>query len=80
MTTRLTGVWRAKFETPNFLFEAFGLCREHAWAVLKKGWEEHAKHTGAEPDYLEQYAEDVYFDTITTGVCQRDGIEYWKEE
>ena len=75
-----TEIWRAVFETPSFRFEAYGVSREHAFQVLKKGWEDHAQKNGASPEYLEKYAEDVSYDTVKIGECMRDGQVIWEQE
>jgi hypothetical protein len=72
-----TEIWRAGFDTSHFSFEAFGHSRNQALYALKKGWEAHVRATGADPGYLDKYAEDIWYDTIQIG-CLRDKVLIWE--
>lgn len=63
---------RAYVETSNFVFEAFGESENQARAMLRKGWRRHVAQTGADPDLLNRYADDVRIDWLESGVCYRD--------
>jgi hypothetical protein len=65
-------VIRASFDTPRFSFEAFAASKEEALKLLTLAWAEHAESYMADPNYLEEYIDDVYFTTIRKGLVLRD--------
>jgi hypothetical protein len=74
-------LWRAVFETPHLTLEAYGVDCGHALEVLARAWALHSSRSGADPGYLEEYAEDVQVMAVTAGTCYRDGEPYprWPE-
>ena len=64
--------WRACFETPNFLFEAFESTKNRAILALYCGWHTHSLETGADMGYLAKYSDDIETHKIHKGECYRD--------
>lgn len=50
-TEPATGLWRARLETPNFTFEAFGRDMASARRALGQGLIRHAQQYGLDPDW-----------------------------
>ncbi len=65
-------IWRVLFETPNFTFETFASSELDAREGLRRAWLHHCNQTGADPNYLEQYAGDINAQEIRLGVTYRD--------
>lgn len=63
---------KAIFETPNFNFESYGNSKKEAKELLKKAWKKHSEQTGADPDYIKDYEEDISFTTVKVGCTYRD--------
>lgn len=64
---------QALFETPNWVFEAYGSTDTTALQHLRKAWKKHAEQTDAEHDYLERNITEVQFTVIDVGLVFRDG-------
>jgi len=65
-------IWRVRFETPHFTFETFDANEADAREGLRRAWLEHCEQTGAPPNYLDEYAADIYVQEVTLGVTYRD--------
>ena len=63
----------ATFDTPNFDFQVFGRDIAHCDHLLAAAWKMHAKQTGADPAYLEECRDGVWYCEIEAGVALRDG-------
>jgi hypothetical protein len=61
---------RARLETRNFEFEAFGYSKDQAKAALVAGLAKHAKQHRLPWDWFK--LEDVQFSEIGTGLAYRD--------
>jgi len=60
------------FETPNFTFIAFDSTVKSTKELLFQAWKKHADQTGADPDYMEEYQDDIMYVEISSGVVVRD--------
>jgi hypothetical protein len=58
---------RATFETPNYLFEAFGETECECLCLLHDAWYRHSDATGADVSYLKDYECDVWYTEIKSG-------------
>ena len=62
----------AKFETPNFSFEAYGIDPESAIETLVEAWQKHSEQTDADPDYLTEYLQDIRIYAVGINRAFRD--------
>jgi hypothetical protein len=68
-------IHKATFNTPRWSFEAYGSTPPQALLALQIGWDEHARQTEADPNYLNEYRDDISVTTVEVGGCYRDGGE-----
>lgn len=64
--------WKARVETRNFVFEAYGATEAEAWRLLEDAWSVHAKHTQASIPWR-ILAEDIVVTEMQLGAAYRDG-------
>ena len=65
-------IYKALFETPRFIFEAYGETKDDALRALRFGWVRHCGEYDAERQYLDKYWDDVSVVELTLGHCYRD--------
>jgi hypothetical protein len=69
-------IHRVCLETTHFSFEAFGATSGEAMLAFRKGWDAHAKATGAAPFKSDYFARslfpDMQYHEIELGACYRD--------
>ena len=63
-------IYRARYETRNFLFEAFG--EAEALKAMHEGLETHAKQYGLATNWWRKYENDLSVHDMTIGACYRD--------
>ena len=73
-------IYRADLETRHYSFHAYGISPEHAKEILEGTWMEHVKQTGADKDFLEQFADDIHVEACVPGVGLRDGDQLYPQE
>lgn len=61
------------FETRHFTFTVLAANREEGVEKLREAWKTHARQTGADPGYFDEYADDVNSVPMTVGTVYRDG-------
>jgi len=71
----------ARFETPNSDFRVIETSVEKAWKLVQKAWATHCKLTGADPDYLEEFKEDIEWRFLKPGQVWMDNeLRFWEAE
>jgi hypothetical protein len=68
-------MWRARMETPNFEFVAYGKSKGDARAVLRAGLEKHAEQYGIASDWWSSKhgpTFDIHVAYIADGECYRN--------
>lgn len=72
-TERAT-IWRAKLETPNFVFEAFGATANDAYKAMDEGLRIHGEQFNMPDNWWYGYYECFAATrVIVLGQCYRDG-------
>lgn len=61
------------WETPNFRFVAYAVTEVVARDMLRQAWVTHIAQTGADPDYLDEFYEDVNVYEVEVPGVLRDG-------
>lgn len=63
----------ATFETPSWNFQAIGNSKDHCRTLLYQAWNIHCKQTGADPKYILEFDNDIFFIELGDGFVYRDG-------
>ncbi len=76
-----TQIIKAKLETINFTFEAYGSTKEEALASLIDGWENHRKDykTATSFEDISDNGDEVSYFEIRIGNCYRDNENFSTE-
>lgn len=62
-------MWMSTFETPNYLFQAFGETKEEAESLLIRAWNRHCKVWG---EHLRSYIMEYWGDVVTQHIHSGD--------
>ena len=62
----------AKFQSPNFSFEAYGNSKDQAIDSIKKGLDIHTKQYDLDHDWWHKWQEDIYVIHVKVGQAYRD--------
>ena len=65
-------IYRARYETRNFSFEALGMTEAKAIETMHKGLETHAKQYGLAFDWWRKYEGDLSVHDMNLDTCYRD--------
>jgi hypothetical protein len=65
-------MFKAKLESQNFTFEAYGRTARHALDALKQGFEDHAEQYGIAPDWWIEWESDIFTTKFDMEVAYRD--------
>ncbi len=66
-------IYWARFETPNFVFDAFGVTEGHARLRLAECWKTHALQYDTSPTYIDEHSEEIVLTPVHVGLGYRDG-------
>jgi hypothetical protein len=53
-------MYKAQFESKNFMFEAYGTTAENAINALKKGLRKHGRDYGVGSNWWKEFENDIY--------------------
>jgi len=65
-------MFKAKLESRNFTFEAYGRTARHALDSLKQGFKDHAEQYGIAPDWWTEWECDIFTTKFEMEVAYRD--------
>lgn len=68
-------MFKARYDSRNFTFEAFGKTEKQAIEAMHDGLELHAKQYGLPMDWWREFEGDLYVVEIAFGKCYRDNQE-----
>lgn len=60
------------FETPSYTFKAVGSSKQDCRNLLYQAWNKHCRQSGADPAYILEFDDDIYFLELKQGVVYRD--------
>ena len=66
-------IYRARYESRNFSFEALGSTKSQALDAIYEGLKTHAEQYGLAAEWWREFENDLFVYEVTIGVCLRDG-------